>query len=146
MTLEEFETLFVTQAPNSDERRIVFGAFIAWAKAVAGILEVPHKLWIDGGFVTYKETSPSDIDIVVVMKASDFTAEKELRIAPLLTEAESNVRPRVQAMGGYVDAFMAFRGNPDTINYWHQLWGNVKLENGTIHPTAVKGYVEVLRP
>lgn len=149
-TWDEVWSTFVEVAPFRPERQRVFDAL---RMEVAGLVEAggPSAVWVDGGFVTHKRwAAPLDVDVVYLCSDeahilrvlnhprgfSLLTLQDVLTWRPVTTTV-----PRLQPMGGLVDAFLA---TPGRFDYWHGMWSAVKDEHGEITEGAVKGYVEVI--
>jgi hypothetical protein len=148
-TLAELHERFVAQSPaHQDARARVF-------KALELHLELlveaggPAKVWIDGGFVTYKPTPLNDVDLVYLcrddphmgaMLRSDrilqlLTLQDVIFAAPFAAGAK-----RLQPVGGLVDAFLAL---PAAQLYWASQWSMIKGPDGKRVPGTRKGFVEV---
>jgi hypothetical protein len=141
--LDEVEDRFVTTAPFSDERRIVFDSFLLWHRIVSGLLPTA-RFWLDGGFVTHKPwAAPSDVDVTVMVRPDELnnlSAAEQIELEPQFTVLGP---PRVRPMSGKVDAFLTVRGDVDSTLYWREHWATVLDENRVKVADAVKGFVEV---
>ena len=91
MSLSAFEHKFVVSLPNNDRRRNIMKRFAAFL-SVLSPLGVVTEIWIDGSFVTAKET-PDDIDVVVFFSESsvnDLDAVKQSRLRYLGANPEAS--------------------------------------------------------
>jgi hypothetical protein len=68
-TMEAFIATFVGENPR---RRSIFEQYRAYNNDLRELLSVPFTQWIDGGFVTQKET-PNDIDFVTLLDSTIYT-------------------------------------------------------------------------
>ncbi|TFC83716.1 hypothetical protein E3T23_01785 [Cryobacterium cheniae] len=145
-TLAEMETYFVSQAPFSSERELLFQAFKTWLSIVDQLLP-SSRYWVDGGFVTHKPWSaPSDVDVMILCKQEAVDAlkqEEQTRLEQLFTSAAAGM-PRFQPMGGLVDAFLCYRGTNGKADYWMKQWSRVKDSDGNEVLGVEKGFLEVL--
>ena len=145
-TLDEIEQVFVHDAPFAAERAQVFQAFHVWFSLMDGMLP-GARYWVDGGFVTHKDwAAPSDVDVMMLCTSEQLNAlndQEQERFAQLLTVAAPGT-PRVQPMGGLVDAYYVVRGNVDHVIYWQNLWSKVRDRNGNEVLNSIKGFVEVM--
>jgi hypothetical protein len=144
--LAEIEAYFVSAAPFSTERQLVFDAFKTWMTLVDQLLP-NSRYWIDGGFVTHKTwAAPSDVDVTILCQASAvdaLTPAEQSRLDSLLTVPAAPGRARLQPMGGLVDAFLVTRASPD-VPYWITQWSRVKGADGSEVRTITKGFLEVV--
>lgn len=146
-TLDELRDHFVTNAPFTPERALVFQAFETWLTLVDGLLP-GSRYWVNGGFVTHKPwAAPSDIDVVVVAKRETLNALSEAQQAQfesLLTDNSGS--SRIQPMGGLIDGFYTIRGSVGQGDpaYWHQQWSQVTGPDKKPVAGAIKGFVEVI--
>ncbi|WP_404814184.1 DUF6932 family protein [Kitasatospora fiedleri] len=145
------EDLFVTRAPHSETRKRIFDAFALYFTLVQDLIG-RGTLWVNGGFCTHKEEPPKDIDLVIIANPEDiqhFGQAEEERLVQLLTLQGVNVgmpqafSPRVQPMGGLIDAFFILSEDFDAVKMWDTLWSSVKGADGNIIEGATKGYLEV---
>lgn len=147
-TLEEVYERFVLDAPNREDREVLFSTLVGYLGTLKTI--VPHgKAWIDGGFAMNKDATPHDVDLVFM--PSDWEALRakdpatEALLASLLTLQQVFVTSpemfldRVQPYGGRIDAFIC---KPGQERYWLDTWSNVKRD-GQLVPGESKGFVEV---
>ena len=108
-------------------------------------INVSGTLWVDGGFVTHKQSPPADVDVVLRAKDSvidQLNASEQTSFSSLLTEhTEQGVR--IQPMGGLVDAFFSPRSQPDRTLYWREMWSKVKAPDGSTVSNLEKGFLEV---
>lgn len=141
-SLDDMESLFVKRAPHSEHRASLLTSFKEWHKAILELVP-DHTLWIDGGFVTYKDEPPQDIDVVVVARnresLNSLKAEEQAKLQALLTHVAGDDRVIQKPMGGAVDAYIAFRSDPDNTSYWFEFWQGVRDDD-----TARKGFLEVI--
>lgn len=146
-TLDEIEALFVTEAPFSEQRALIFSAFTTWVTLVEQVLPV-SRYWIDGGFVTHKGWAPpSDVDVTILCQENDLDAlgpAEQNRLGLLLTTPSDGQRPRIQPMGGLVDAFVTKRGPSGNAPYWNQQWSKVRGADGNELVNLSKGFLEVI--
>jgi hypothetical protein len=123
---------------------LIFEGFQTWVNLVLTI--VPRvTLWVDGGFVTYKDVPPKDVDVAMIVSPSDLNrldADQQGVLAMLLTEVETDTTPRRQPMGGLVDGFLARRGVAEEILFWNQTWSDVYVDGKHVVGES-KGYLEV---
>lgn len=144
-TLDEVRERFVRDAPNSDDRDLVFRALEVHL-ARARQLFPGATLWLDGGFVTHKPEPPHDVDIVIVYDPSRTPVVAFDDLSSLLTMFAVSCtlggvpsgQPKLQPMGGLVDAFAVPTTRPDDLAVWDARWRQVKDR-----PGMVKGYLEV---
>ncbi|WP_416959511.1 DUF6932 family protein [Streptomyces sp. Agncl-13] len=148
-SMAEIEEIFVEAAPHSTHRRRIFRAFQLYADMIGDILE-HGTFWVDGGFCTYKEAPPDDLDLAVLIDPSlPLTDKDHEKLIPLFTlqgvEAElPQLRAnRVQPMGGLIDSFVVIAGVVEQEEYWDGIWSKVKGPDGEPAPGAIKGYLEV---
>ncbi|MGV8882560.1 MAG: DUF6932 family protein [Rhodoglobus sp.] len=146
-TLEEIEALFVTAAPFPEQRALIFSAFTTWVTLVEQVLPV-SRYWIDGGFTTHKTwAAPSDVDVTILCQEKDLDAlgpAEQDRLGLLLTTPADGQRPRIQPMGGLVDAFVTTRGASGNAPYWNQQWSKVRGADGKELVNLSKGFLEVI--
>ena len=95
--LSTLKKVFVTDAPSPEKRDQIFSAFLAWIGQIQGILP-EFGLWVNGGFVTYKDIPPKDIDVVVYTRPEYIDAFPRDRQLDLLTRGDGTTR--IQPMGG----------------------------------------------
>lgn len=139
-TVAEMRDLFVDSAPNQEERSRIMDAFVSWRRAILELLP-QHQLWVDGGFTTHKVDVPSDVDVLILAQAADVNAlpaSEQALFGSLLTYKDPASGRKIQPMAGLVDAFVAFRSEPDRTAYWFDWWQRVKDE-----PEARKGFLVV---
>lgn len=137
VTMSEFRRVFVEEAPFRSERERIWRAFEIYCEMVFELLP-QARLWVNGGFVTYKQwAAPGDIDVCVVDGRDALLSIWE-SLAPLLTIEVGQVR--IQPMSGLVDGFAA----PDhDTEFWDGFWSQVVDENRIELNGVSKGYVEV---
>jgi hypothetical protein len=148
-TLAELHERFVVQSPaHQDVRARVFRALELHLEL---LLEVggPAKVWIDGGFVTYKAAPPKDVDLVYLCRDDKHMGDmlRANGIIELLTLQDvifafpfAGAARRVQPVGGLVDAFLA---TPPDQMFWASWWSKLKGPDGKPVPGTRKGFVEV---
>jgi hypothetical protein len=151
-TLDEVEELFVDKAPFSDERREIWAALRLYITMLRKL--VPSAtIWMDGGFVTHKTWAPADIDLAVLLDGShmsSFTPEQLQKLAQLMTlqgvrvTAPLAATPRLQPMGGLIDAFVLEASDPAARQLWESTWSRVYDQNKVLVPGRSKGFVEVV--
>lgn len=138
--LETIYKVFVENAPNRKKREQIFGAFTAWIEEINAVLP-EHLLWVNGGFVTYKEKPPKDIDVVIITKKVHIEAFPADRVTDLLTQ---NGPPRIQPMAKLVDAHLSANSTSAKL-YWIDLWGRVLIPGTQDRLVGQeKGFVEVV--
>jgi hypothetical protein len=153
-TLVEIRQRFVEEAPNPNRRRIAFAALEIYAGLAWSYL--PNAaLWVDGGFVTHKESTPHDIDVVIVddMASLDSVFAVESDALALLTfQGVSALEPniagirRLQPFGGLIDGFVAPRDQPLAVSVWRDRWSMAPTPDGSGYRTDIhKGFLEVTR-
>jgi hypothetical protein len=143
--LDDLRALFVDNAPFSPAREQAWRAFILYTELLWERLP-DTRLWVDGGFVTHKPwAAPHDVDVAILVGQDDWNALSASDRVQLLTRIENpeTGECRVQPMGGLVDAHLVPLGSDAAAQVFDRIWSRVKLEDGSIHPTASKGYVEV---
>lgn len=151
-TLDEVEELFVEQAPFPDERREIWAGFRLYLAQLSKL--VPSAtIWLDGGFVTHKTWAPADIDLAVLLDGSHlaaFTPEQWQKLAQLVTlqgvtaVTLAAATPRLQPMGGLIDAFVLDVSDRHARTFWEQAWSLVTDQTKAIVPGKYKGFVEVV--
>lgn len=143
-TLDEIESMFVTQAPFGADRRVVFDAFVQWLHGFDALFP-GSTMWLNGGFVTHKTWAPPrDVDVAVHADASVVSTWDPALIAvfrSFLTDRRSGTQP----MGGLVDAFWFVSGDPQRERYWEDQWGKVRGPDRSTAVGVQKGFVEVIR-
>ncbi|MGW6275512.1 DUF6932 family protein [Streptomyces sp. NPDC055060] len=104
---------------------------------------------MDGGFCTYKQDPPDDLDLVVLIDpALPLTDKDHEKLVSLFTlQGVQSGGPalrvdRVQPMGGLIDSFAIVAGAAAQEEYWDGTWSKVKGLDGQPIPGAVKGYLE----
>ena len=145
-TMSEVEQLFVTRAPFTSERKLIFDALSVWLRAV-GALFPGSKCWINGGFATHKPwAAPADADVVVFVTDAQIdalTEQQQAQLDSLLTQHPPG-GARIQPMGGLVDGFLSVRNEPGNTIYWLQQWARVRgADGGEVHDVH-KGFLEVV--
>jgi hypothetical protein len=148
-TLSELHERFVDESPDhKPARQRIFKALelhLELLREVGG----PAKVWIDGGFITYKANAPKDVDLVYLCHDAAHMGAM-LRAEPitsLLTLGDvifgfpfAAGAKRLQPVGGLVDAFLAL---PAGQMYWASQWAKIKGPDGKRVPGTRKGFVEV---
>ncbi len=140
---------FVLDAPDRPRRELLFSALSVYMQLLQTI--VPAGVaWIDGSFCTCCDEPPHDVDVVV--KPADWlglkNAPKPVRttLYTLLTLQHVHVAsmgvelPRMQPVGGTVDAFLCYPGQDAT---WHDRWSSVLDAAGNVVSGKAKGFAEV---
>lgn len=148
-TLADLHQRFVVESPNHNEiRRRVFTALELHLRLLSDI-GGPAKVWVNGGFITYKAAPPHDVDLVYLCRDEGHMGQmlRSEGIFNLLTlqnvvigSPVAGGLPRVQPVGGLVDAFLAV---PASYLYWAGLWSRLKGPDGRPVPGTRKGFVEV---
>ncbi|MFM2719136.1 hypothetical protein P5G46_01255 [Microbacterium mcarthurae (nom. nud.)] len=149
--MDEIRAVFVESAPHRERRALIFEALDLYARLIWSYW--PHaRLWINGGFVTHKESAPHDVDVVFLVPSSDFS-----RV--LLSEGDSlglmtflNVSadqpnitaPRVQPFGGLIDSFFCPSDIPIAVETWRDRWSMASTVDGSGYRSDIeKGFLEV---
>jgi hypothetical protein len=151
-TLAEVEDLFVANAPNVAERERLFQALGLYLAQVRDLF-ASGVIWLDGGFVTHKPEVPDDIDLALALTAAEVNAlppAQLVKMPQLLTLQGVPVPmftgpiPRIQPMGGLIDAHVVDLSDPASIAVWHDTWSRV-MDAATkkVIPGLTKGYLEV---
>ena len=91
LSLAEFRTMFVDDAPNSHHRQRLYRAFELYVECLDELLP-GATLWIDGGFVSHKADPPFDIDVAALVEPAAW--------ASLVGELNAEM----QVFGDWVDA------------------------------------------
>ncbi|MCI3932098.1 DUF6932 family protein [Streptomyces sp. AN091965] len=148
-TIAEIEDFFVERAPHADHRRRIFRAFQLYSELIGEIV-ASGTFWVNGGFCTYKEEPPEDIDLAVLVDPTlPLTGKDHEKLASLITlKGVQAMEPqvlaaRLQPMGGLIDSFLIVAGVVAQEEYWDETWSKVKGPDGQLIPGAVKGYLEV---
>ena len=143
-SMNDLHATFVTAAPFTNERQIVFDAFVLWKKHMSELIP-QGKIWVNGGFVTHKPwAAPRDIDVAILCKPEDLNALDpvgEGKFRNLMTSHGPGWRR--QPMGDLVDAFYVVRGDVPQTLYWDGKWSGVTDKQHTEVEGLKKGYVEV---
>ncbi len=149
-TFVELEQAFVVGAPNPVERARIYSGLQLYVALLRELL--PNAaLWINGGFTTHKSQVPADVDVAIAVPAAQVNALKPtevIRFLQLLTlqhvTSASASSPRVQPMGGLIDAHLVDLSDPASMAVWDQTWSGVTDPvTKTLIPSKVKGYLEV---
>lgn len=147
-TLAEIRDYFVTAAPFSEDREVVFRALDVWLTMMNKL--VPNaRYWINGGFVTHKSwAAPKDVDVVVLVTEASLNSldsDQQEQFASLMTEDDGTLRR--QPMGGLVDGFYTVRGSASSGDpaYWNNQWSRVKGQDGAPVVDLYKGFLEVIQ-
>jgi hypothetical protein len=152
-SLSEVRDVFVTAAPNSAHRQRLLNALVLYIDLLKDVFP-SGAVWLNGGFCTIKPQPPDDVDVAVAVQATIVNAlppNKLAKLPQLLTLQNATAPslfagtlPRVQPMGGLVDAFIVDLSDPASMNLWDQTWSAVKDPiTKSIVPGKVKGYLEV---
>lgn len=141
---------FVLDAPNRDERELLFSSLHIYLRLVRRF-DPAGRAWIDGGFGTQKAAKPHDVDVVIhpgdwsALEALPESQQNEL-LGPLTHQdvIVGSLGPlyveRLQPIGGALDGFLCVPGHEAT---WLDTWASVKDDDGSIIQGAAKGSVEV---
>jgi len=151
-TIEEVRQVFVVDAPFPQRRAMIFAAFELYARILW--MYLPNaRLWLNGGFVTYKNVAPHDLDVAFLADSSDLTAvfSRESDALSLLTfQGVSAVAPnmanvkRLQPIAGLIDSFMVQADNPLAVQTWKDRWSIASTPDGDGYRRDLfKGYLEV---
>lgn len=140
--MADIEDFFVKQAPCAAKRSQIFAAFRIWIDQLKS-LSPTAILWIDGGFVTYKDVPPKDVDVAALVsprELNSWSADQQELFMSLMTDVGPGTR--VQPMAGLVDGFFAVKGDVDQTLVWDKTWSAVYVDG---HPVVgeSKGYLEV---
>lgn len=141
MAAADAHDLFVVRAPFPDTRQRIWEAFLAWVALVRPLVPAA-RLWVDGGFVTHKSwAAPRDVDVCLIASPDECASLDLAALAPLLTDAPDG-GPRIQPMGGLVDAHLGYQ----SVNayFWADLWTTVLDEARAVVPGERKGFLEVI--
>lgn len=152
-TMTEVEAAFVTHAPHSGTREDLFSCLCTWTNLAAKVFG-SGRVWVDGGFVTHKQSPPHDVDIVFLPDEPELAIDalrNDDRAFTLLTLQDvffmhplnGGTLKRLQPVSGMVDAFLADPRDHAQMDVWHELWSSVKGPDGYIIDGQRKGYVEV---
>jgi len=150
--LSDLHQRFVVDAPEAHHRShlwVIFNAFVECVK-----LSLPGAtLWVNGGFVTHKAwAAPGDVDVLLVVDGGVLATADHGQVLGLTTLLDVECVPhlggfaqipRMQPFGGWIDSFIAVRGDQVTESYWDGEWSSVKGQDGNKIKDAIKGYVEV---
>jgi len=139
---DELDELFVAEAPNPQRRGKLLNALELWLGSVSQILPI-SRVWVNGGFVTYKTQIPDDIDVVAFSKADNFTEEINIRLTPLVSDLSGPIKMKPMAYGGKLDTFVVVH-NLEQVATWMKNWGLVNNPvTKEIIPNLEKGFVEL---
>jgi hypothetical protein len=69
--LATFESVFVTDFPNSETRKTLFDNYLRYLDSFSKEITPNFMQWIDGSFVTQKE-NPNDIDLVTFISRKEY--------------------------------------------------------------------------
>jgi hypothetical protein len=148
-TLEELHERFVVESPShQEERALIFRALLLHLELLVAV-GGPGAVWVDGGFITYKDVAPHDIDLVYLCRDESHMGMmlRSPEIYSLLTIADvimdfpvAGGLRRLQPVGGLVDAFLTL---PEGQMYWAAQWAKIKGPDGNRVPGTRKGFVEV---
>ncbi|MGU3652516.1 DUF6932 family protein [Mycolicibacterium sp. A43C] len=148
-TLDELHQRFVAESPtHNDERARIFSALVVHLELLEDV-GGPASVWVDGGFITYKEAAPHDVDLVYLCRDEHHmgTMLRSPDVFTLLTMADVIIGfpvevglQRLQPVGGLVDAFLTI---PEGQMYWAAQWAKIKGPDGNRVPGTRKGFVEV---
>lgn len=153
-TLEEVRDVFVERAPNRERRRLVFRAFELYSELVWDALPAA-KLWLNGGFVTYKDAPPHDLDVLILASAADINQIQQLfpELPSVLTlqgvtsASPQLFVPRLQSFGGLIDSFIGIEDDPVVLDTWSRQWSTAPTPEGDGYRDDIrKGYLEVTAP
>lgn len=153
-TFDEIHRVFVSEAPHTERRELIFAAFQIYAQLVWDYFPTA-RLWVNGGFVTHKESAPHDLDVAVLVLSSEissvFAAESDA-LALLTFQGVSATEPsmsgisRLQPFGGLIDSFVVPADNPAVVQVWKNRWSMASNSNGVGYRTDIfKGYLEVTK-
>jgi hypothetical protein len=117
-TLADLHQRFVVESPNHNElRQRVFTALELHLSLLSDI-GGPAKVWVNGGFITFKAAPPHDVDLVYLcrdeshmghMLRSDGIYELLTLQNVIVGSPAAGGLAKVQPVGGLVDAFLAVR-------------------------------------
>jgi hypothetical protein len=151
-TMSEVYQVFVVDAPNRDRRELIFGAFRIYAQLLW--THFPDaRLWLNGGFVTYKDAEPHDLDVAFLVDSADLAKvfQEESDALSLLTfQGVSSQQPvfanigRLQPFGGLIDSFFVPSDIPQVVDTWKDQWSMASNPAGDGYRNDLfKGYLEV---
>lgn len=139
----------VLDAPNRDCRELLYSALDVHLRLIQTVIPC-GVAWIDGSFCRCRREPPDDVDVVI--KPADWAALRgatgaaKAKLYALLTlqgayaiEPAVDI-PRLQPVGGAVDAFLCHPGQDD---YWRAQWSAVLDAGRNVVSGKVKGFVEV---
>lgn len=143
---------FVLDVPASgrDQRELLFGALTTHLRLIARIIPAGIA-WIDGSFVTRRESPPPE-DVDVVIRPADWDAvsalptEGRARLYTLMTLQDVAVADpalwfsKLRPVGGLIDAYLC---RPRQEATWHDTWSRVTDTRGAVIRGRAKGYAEV---
>jgi hypothetical protein len=72
--------LFVEQAPNQSERRVICGLLRLFVDQVRSLFPTA-RFWVDGGFVTHKAEAPFDVDVACIVDPAEYGGVAQAIIA-----------------------------------------------------------------
>lgn len=151
-TLDEVYEAFVVAAPHRQVRERIFAALRLYSDRLWEFFP-GAPLWINGGFVTHKESPPHDVDLAFLTTTQEiervFSAPSDaitlltLQSVSMKHPFEGNV-PRVQPFGGLVDGFFVPTDIPEVVQTWRDRWSVAPNPDGNgYRDDMFKGFVEV---
>ena len=130
-TVDEFETRFVENVPESKTRQPIFAGYLRYCKDLFNF-DVPLEQWLDGSFITNK-IDPDDIDIMSLVDASKLTENNEKHVKSLFIyhdhsnrgylNSKYNCDPFVIAV--YPPSHKYYHLTLKSIDYWYGAFGHV---------------------
>jgi hypothetical protein len=151
-TFDEIHQVFVLGAPHTARRETIFAALRLYADLVWSFFP-SARLWINGGFVTHKDSPPHDVDVAFLVAGSEITTVFSVEsdaLALLTLQDVTSLEPgitgirRLQPFGGLVDSFAVPVDNPAVVQAWQNQWSVASTPTGVGYRTDVlKGYLEV---
>lgn len=149
--MDEIHDVFVESAPNRERRALVFEAFDLYTRLIWTHWPTA-RLWVNGGFITHKESAPHDIDVVFLVPSSALAQVLQTEVDPLglltllgvAADQPKMVVPRVQPFGGLIDSFYCPSDVPVAVETWRDRWSMAPTVDGSGYRTDIeKGFLEV---
>jgi hypothetical protein len=151
--MAEIYTTFVETAPHRSEREIIFDAFSLYSNRVWRFLPTA-PLWVNGGFVTHKDTAPHDVDVAFLTTTSEIASvftDPSDAFSLLTYQGVTSIDPpmsglsRLQPFGGLVDSFFVPTDVPTAVQTWKDRWSIAPNPDGIGYRFDIlKGFVEVV--
>lgn len=151
-TLEEVHQVFVVEAPHSKRRQLIFDAFIIYSALLWDYFP-SAVLWLNGGFVTYKDAPPHDLDVAFLVEQAELRrvfGNDPGALSLLTHQGVSAAQPkfenlrRLQPFGGLIDSFMVPADVEAAVGTWRDRWSMAPTPAGDgYREDLLKGYLEV---